>query len=134
MSWAARSIDKILIVDASAAGRAILRRMLRALGHPGARYREAGDGRAALDAIRLDAPDLILTELNLPELSGAAMIGHIRADRGLQHIPVIVVSSLLNDARRKELEAHGVESMIPKPLSGPLLAAELERVSEWGVS
>lgn len=53
----------------------------------------AGSGRAALDAINAQPPDMIVLDLNIPQMSGVDVLRYIRAVDGIAHIPVIVVSA-----------------------------------------
>jgi CheY-like chemotaxis protein len=61
----------------------------------------AADGAAALDAVRRHRPDVVVTDLDMPRMTGLDLCRAIRADAQLRHIPVVLASgSLLPDDRR----------------------------------
>jgi CheY-like chemotaxis protein len=71
-----------------------LRGMLRTwLSSRGFDVAEASDGAEAIDFCRLTAPDLILTDLQMPGIDGITAIRHIRRDERLRHIPIIVITA-----------------------------------------
>lgn len=122
-------MKSILVVDDSAVARRIAVKCLSSIG-VGEKIREARNGQEALDMIREEAPDLILADLNMPVLDGVSMVRKIKANPRLVGIPVIVISSILDDARRKELRERGVDHLVEKPVSPPLLAAAVEEIRE----
>ncbi|HPG24682.1 MAG: response regulator [Spirochaetaceae bacterium] len=122
-------MKSILVVDDSAVARRIAVKCLSSIG-VGEKIREARNGQEALDMIREEAPDLILADLNMPVLDGVSMVRKIKANPRLVGIPVIVISSILDDARRRELRERGVDHLVEKPVSPPLLAAAVEEIRE----
>ena len=122
-------MKSILVVDDSAVARRIAVKCLSSIG-VGEKIREARNGQEALDMIREEAPDLILADLNMPVLDGVSMVRKIKANPRLGGIPVIVISSILDDARRRELRERGVDHLVEKPVSPPLLAAAVEEIRE----
>jgi CheY-like chemotaxis protein len=123
-------ISDILVVDDSKAARKIVRRCLRALGHHEAEFREAADGAEALESIREKLPDLIVTDLNMPVMDGVTMLRKIKASPRLQGVPIVVVSSILDDQRRSRLRERGVEYLVEKPLDPAALREVLDRIAE----
>ncbi len=71
---------KILIVDDSKAMRMIVRRTLRQAGYGKHEVEEAENGRDALDKIRSAAPDLVLSDWNMPEMNGIELLEALGAD------------------------------------------------------
>lgn len=71
---------KILIVDDSKAMRMIVRRTLRQAGYGNHDIEEAENGREALDKIRGAAPDLVLSDWNMPEMTGIELLEQLGAD------------------------------------------------------
>ncbi|MCA9509808.1 MAG: response regulator [Myxococcales bacterium] len=124
-------LRRILVVDDSSVARKIVVRCLRGLGYDEVEFDEAEHGQAALDLLREREPDLIVTDLNMPVMDGVSMLRRIKASPRLQHIPVIVVSSVLNEARKRELVERGVDLLVEKPVSPPDLAAAIERIEKW---
>jgi two-component system chemotaxis response regulator CheY len=71
---------KILIVDDSKAMRMIVRRTLRQAGFGDHAVTEANNGKEALDTVRQSQPDLILSDWNMPEMSGIELLDSLRAE------------------------------------------------------
>jgi two-component system chemotaxis sensor kinase CheA len=81
----------ILVVDDSITSRSLERSILEAHGY---RVRVAVDGLEALDLLRVEKSDLIITDIQMPRLDGFGLVEALKADSGLKDIPVIIVSSL----------------------------------------
>jgi two-component system chemotaxis response regulator CheV len=62
-----------------------------------------------------DCFDVLLTDIEMPELDGLSLTQHLRSEFGAGNIPVIVYSSLVNDQTRRDCEAAGVTKYLPKP-------------------
>ncbi len=118
----------ILIVDDSCTARMMIRRCLEIAGYADAEFREASHGREALDLLRTHAADLVLTDLNMPEMNGRTLIRHLKSSPRFFSIPIIVISSITNDREENELRAHGVAAVIRKPLSPMTLREALETI------
>ncbi|HEX5407227.1 MAG TPA: ATP-binding protein [Pseudonocardiaceae bacterium] len=83
-------LDAVLLVDDDADFRAVVRGMIQDLART---VTEAGDGRTALDAITERRPDLILLDLTMPTMGGVDVLGILRRDPTLRHIPVVVITA-----------------------------------------
>jgi two-component system chemotaxis sensor kinase CheA len=81
----------ILVVDDSITSRSLERSILEAHGY---RVRVAVDGVEALELLRAEPADLIITDIQMPRLDGFGLVEALKADAGLKRIPVIIVSSL----------------------------------------
>src|SRR5688572_2969803 len=81
----ARTAD-ILVVDDVSANLQVLTGMLKDRGY---KARPVPSGKLALMAARKDPPDLILLDINMPEMNGYEVCGHLKADEALRGIPVI---------------------------------------------
>lgn len=106
-----------LIVDDSAITRALIARTFRLCGLDVEKTFEASDGREALGIARREKVNLILTDLNMPEMGGAALAQEILSDPATRHIPVVVVSADPNPSRAKDLADLGVRGFIRKPFT-----------------
>jgi two-component system, chemotaxis family, sensor kinase CheA len=82
---------EILVVDDSITSRSLEKSILEAHGY---RVRVAVDGLEALDMLRIDKADLIITDIQMPRLDGFGLVQALKADSELSRIPVIIVSSL----------------------------------------
>jgi len=81
----------ILVVDDSITSRSLEKSILEAHGY---RVRVAVDGLEALEMLRIEKADLIITDIQMPRMDGFALVAALKADSRLKEIPVIIVSSL----------------------------------------
>ena len=116
----------ILIVDDSATSRMITKRCLDMAGFSETSYFEAEDGLVAMDILRDKAVDLILTDLNMPKMDGATFIKKLKIHKATREIPVVVISSMGNEALDEQLRKDGVEAVIRKPISPAKILESLE--------
>jgi two-component system chemotaxis response regulator CheY len=122
----------VLIVDDSPTARMLVRRCLQIAGYGADQMFEAEHGRAALDVLRVQSIDLAVVDLNMPVMDGRTLIRFMRSSPRHNSIPIIVVSSLVNDTAAAELVAMGASTVLKKPLSPAAMAsaiAELQGVA-----
>jgi two-component system, cell cycle sensor histidine kinase and response regulator CckA len=119
-----RSADhpcRVLVIDDESVVRALLRRSLERRGYTVA---EAADGQSGLLAIREAAPDLIMLDMNMPELDGAEVLRRIRAD-GLD-MPVLIASGHIDTAMETRLTPGSFQGFLRKPFSVAELVSAIE--------
>ena len=75
------------------------------------------DGVRALDLAREHRPDLILMDIQLPEVSGIDVTKWLKADEELRHIPVIAVTAFAMKGDEEKIRASGCEAYMSKPIS-----------------
>jgi len=117
----------LLIVDDNKVNRLLLSRSVALLGH---RTALAENGRVALDKLRNEPFDLLLLDIEMPELDGFAVLEQLKIDPKLRDLPVIVTSSiegLDNIIRCVEL---GAVDYLPKPVNQVLLKARIGAILE----
>lgn len=124
---------KILIADDSKTARMIIQRCLEMTGLTNCEYIHASNGVEALAIIRSRKIDLLITDLNMPEMDGKDLLQAVKSSPRLTDIPVIVISSLVNPALEKELSSLGVNGIINKPVSPVKLLESIESIMEKGV-
>ncbi len=105
----------VLVADDSGVARAVLKKVLAMIGLEVARLHEAADGGEALEVLRRERVDVVLTDLNMPVVSGPELIRRMRADPALAGKPVVVVSSEQGQLRREQLRRAGVRAYVTKP-------------------
>ena len=112
---------RILIADDNVHMRRILRALLLSIG--GRNVVEAEDGATALDIFRSQAPDLIITDLDMPILDGLELTRLIRVPDSQMNpfVPIIMISDLTEVHRVIEAREAGVNEFIKKPLSASML-------------
>ncbi|MGY1409005.1 MULTISPECIES: PP2C family protein-serine/threonine phosphatase [unclassified Luteimonas] len=114
---------RILVVDDTEANRDLLVRRLQREGHVTA---TAANGREALECLRARDFDLVLLDIMMPEMNGYELLAHLRADAGLCHVPVILISALDDtDSVIKGIEL-GADDHLPKPFNPHILRARVE--------
>jgi pilus assembly protein CpaE len=115
--------ERILFVDDEEQIRKLLSTWLTRHGYE---VTVANDGWEALKAIRGKAPDLVITDVNMPNMNGLELTRRMRADHRTARIPVIMLSA------RKQADdvltgyAEGADEYIPKPVEMAVLAAKVE--------
>ncbi|MCB0278127.1 MAG: response regulator [Calditrichaeota bacterium] len=108
---------KILIVDDSAFARSFIKRSIMICGIEDAEFREAANGEEAQVLIQSEYIDIIFTDLNMPDMTGDELLKSIKTNPIHSDIPVVVVTSLNNPAREKDLLEHHATAVLDKPIS-----------------
>ena len=106
---------RILIVDDSRAMRMIVSRVLRQAGHGESNLEEAENGQVALDIIRAGAPDLVLSDWNMPVMTGIELLNHIKAE-GIV-VKFGFVTSEHTQEMREQAIAGGALFLLTKPFT-----------------
>jgi two-component system, cell cycle response regulator DivK len=118
---------KILYIEDAPSNRLLVKRVLLVEGYD---ILEASDGQAGLDLARKEQPDLILMDMNLPDVDGYELTRRIRAIPELSHIPVVAMTAnVMHGDREKTLEA-GCVGYIPKPIDVDALPDQVARFLE----
>jgi Chemotaxis protein histidine kinase and related kinases len=106
-----RAPASILVVDDSITTRSLEKSILETSGY---RVRVAVDGIEALELLRIELSDLVITDVQMPRMDGLSLVAAIKADPRLQRIPVIMVSSLGNEEDQERGLANGADAYIVK--------------------
>jgi len=117
---------RVLIVDDSPAMRAFVRRVIGLSGFDLAACFEASNGQEALELLRREWVDAILTDINMPCMDGEEFLRRLAADEVFRSIPAIVISTDATHHRKKRLLAIGARGYLSKPFLPEALRAELE--------
>lgn len=112
----------VLVVDDDPLMRKVLTRRLERLGHT---VREAEDGRQALDILRAEPVDLVLTDLRMPEMGGLELLENLKADPALRDVPAIMVSGADDSTETIRAIELGAEDFLPKPFDPTVLRARV---------
>ena len=116
-------IPSILVVDDVPANLQVLAGMLKACGY---KVRPVPSGKLALLASRKEPPDLILLDINMPEMDGYEVCRHLKADEALRGIPVIFISALNENLDKVNAFAIGGVDYLTKPFQMEELHARVE--------
>ena len=87
----------------------------------------AVDGRSGIAMARSLRPELILLDIQLPELDGYAVARLLRADEQCRHIPIVAVTSYAMEGDREQALAAGCDGYIEKPINPDTFVGEVER-------
>lgn len=113
----------ILVVDDTPANLQVLAGMLKDRGY---KVRPVPSGKLALLAARRDPPDLILLDINMPEMNGYEVCEHLKVDDELKGIPIIFISALTEPLDKVKAFATGGVDYITKPFQMEELHARVE--------
>ena len=105
---------RALVVDDS---RAIREAMTSMLGREGWIVDVAEDGARALQMTRQLRYDLVVTDLEMPELSGFDLIAHLRKDERFKTTPIVIITSRANPEHRRRARDLGVRALVAKPIT-----------------
>ena len=112
-------MKKIMIVDDSSTSRMFIKRCMEVVmtDQGELEFFEAGDGKEALGKLKADPADIVLIDLNMPVMDGATLLRWMKGSPKLTHIPVIVITSVDNPAKRDELKELGALEVLSKPIA-----------------
>ncbi len=114
----------ILYVEDNSDNRMLIRRVLSAEGYT---IHEAPNAQEALDVLKTLRPDLILMDINMPDMDGYTLTAHIRALPSLGLIPIVALTAnVMRGDRERSLEA-GCDGYIQKPVDIDTLTQQIER-------
>ena len=114
----------VLYVEDNQDNRSLIRRVLEAEGYS---VLEAATARLALTRLQERKPDLILMDINMPDMDGYALTAHIRSIPELARVPIVAVTAnVMRGDREKSLQA-GCDGYIQKPIDIDELPRQVER-------
>lgn len=119
---------KILVVDDFSTMRRIIKNLLRDLGFNN--VEEADDGKTALPILKAGGIDFLVTDWNMPGMTGIDLVKTVRADEKLRHIPILMVTA---EAKREQIIAAaqaGVNGYVVKPFTAATLKEKIEKIFE----
>ena len=118
---------KILIVEDNALNIKLFCDLLAAHGHE---PQAVTDSRLALDAARSFVPELVITDIQLPHVSGLELIKMLRADEDLASVPIMAVTAYAAQGDEDRIRAAGAQSYVSKPISVLKFVAAVEELLE----
>ncbi len=119
---------KILVVDDFSTMRRIIKNLLRDLGFNNTS--EADDGNTALPMLKNGNFDFLVTDWNMPGMTGIDLLKAVRADESLSHIPVLMVTAEQKREQIIEAAQAGVNGYIIKPFTAQTLKEKLDKIFE----
>ena len=112
---------RILIVDDSSMMRAMIKRVVKLTKVPVEEILEAGDGAQALTLLESHDVQLLLTDINMPVMSGADLLRHVAADERWSRLTRVIISTDGSEARREQAAGLSVRCYLQKPFSPEVL-------------
>ncbi|MGL4995666.1 MAG: response regulator [Deefgea sp.] len=117
---------RVLLVDDSRAARNYMRKVLENMGIRN--ITEAENGHAGKLLLEENTYDLLITDYNMPEMDGRALVEYVRTQSWQSHIPILMVSSETDHGRLAAVEQAGVSGICDKPFEPAMVKSLLERV------
>ena len=114
---------RLLVADDNKVNRLLLARSIEMHGH---RVATAENGRVALEMLRSESFDLLLLDIEMPEMDGFQVLEQLHAEPRLRDLPVIVTSSLEGTAHVVRCIEFGAEDYLTKPVNPVLLKARID--------
>lgn len=118
---------KILVVDDFPTMRRIVRNLLGELGYTN--ISEADDGQTALPMLQNGDFEFLVTDWNMPGMTGIDLLKAVRADEKLSKMPVLMVTAEASKEQIVEAAQAGVSGYIIKPFTAATLAEKIERIN-----
>jgi chemosensory pili system protein ChpA (sensor histidine kinase/response regulator) len=112
LAASAAALPGVLIVDDALSVRNSLMQLVQDAGY---RAEAARDGIEAIGTLRAFKPDIVLTDLEMPNMNGIELTAHIRGREDLKNLPVIMITSRSQEKHRRLAEQAGVDTYLTKP-------------------
>jgi two-component system, chemotaxis family, chemotaxis protein CheY len=117
---------KILVVDDFQTMRRIIKNYLRQLGFNN--VEEAEDGDVALEKLEESGFDFVITDWNMPKMTGIDLLKKIRAANNLKNIPVLIITAEAEKENVVQAAQAGVNDYIVKPFTPEVLQTKIEKI------
>lgn len=118
-------MTRILAVDDSSSMREMVRLALTSAGFE---VTQAVDGRQALEFARQSVFDLVLSDVNMPQMDGIELIRALRVEAAYRHTPILMLTTVASLDRKREGKEAGATGWIVKPFEPAQLVATMKRV------
>ncbi len=118
----------ILVADDSETMRAVVKKTVEMSGVPIGEFHEAANGKEALAILENNWIDVILSDINMPEMGGMELLRTVSASEDYKRIPLIFITTESSEARMEEAKSLGVAGYIKKPFVPETIKAILYEV------
>ena len=119
---------KILIVDDFSTMRRIIKNLLVELGF--SNIVEADDGKTALPIVQAGGIDFLVTDWNMPGMTGLDLLKNVRADEATKDMPILMVTAEAKKEQIVEAAQSGVNGYIIKPFTAKTLKEKVDKIFE----
>ncbi len=117
---------KFLVVDDFSTMRRIVKNLLHDLGYPN--VTEADDGKTALPMLQAGGFDFLISDWNMPGMSGLDLIKAVRSDAKLSKLPVLMLTAEAKREQIIEAAQAGVNGYVIKPFTAETLKEKLDKI------
>jgi two-component system chemotaxis response regulator CheY len=118
----------VLIVDDSLPMRSVIKKTIKASGFDVGQMFDAANGREALEILRNEWLDLVLTDYHMPDLNGLELLSEMQKDEELKAIPVVVITTEGSQQRVREFVERGAVDYVKKPFTPEEIREKLTRI------
>ena len=118
----------VLVVDDSLPMRSVIKKTIKASGFKVGQIFDASNGTEALDVLKQEWLDLVLTDYNMPGMDGMELIKEMKRDEALDAIPVVMVTTEGSQQRVKAFLENGAADYIKKPFTPEEIRTKLNRI------
>ncbi len=115
----------ILIVDDSLPMRSVIIKTIKASGFGAANFYQAADGIKALEVLKDEWMDLVITDYNMPDMNGVELISEMKKKDDMSSIPVIVVTTEGSQKKVQEFIEKGASGYVKKPFTPEIIREKL---------
>ncbi len=116
----------VLIVDDFPTMRRIIRNLLKQLGFQ--KIMEAEDGKNALNVMKDNSIDFVITDWNMPNMTGMELLETLRADSKFKSMPILMVTAEADKENILQAIQAGVNNYIVKPFTAEVLKEKIEKI------
>jgi two-component system chemotaxis response regulator CheY len=118
----------VLVVDDSSSMRAVIKKIVKISGFRVGACWEAADGKEAMNVLSNQWVDLVLTDINMPNMNGLELVKAMKEDELLKSIPVVIVTTEGSEKRVQEFMSLGASGYIKKPFQPEDIKAILSSI------
>lgn len=123
-------MPEVLVVDDSKVMRDMVVACLRP--YPGLAFTHASSGLEAIERLSLKPYDLIVLDLNMPDIGGIEVVEFVRGQDTLRHLPIVIVTTRGDEASRARALQAGADRFLTKPFTPDAILAEVRGLLERG--
>jgi len=105
----------VLIVDDSSSMRAIVKKIIKVSGFNVGEFLNASDGKEAIKVLANEWVDIVLTDINMPNMNGMELIAEMKKDELLRSIPVVMITTEGSEKKVQEAMDLGASGYVKKP-------------------
>ncbi len=116
---------KVLVVDDSITMRRVSSRLVEKLG---LRYETAKDGLDAIEKVEIDAPDLIMLDIEMPNMDGFEVLSYLKSHEAYHHIPIIMITSRIGEKHKERALELGASMYCGKPYTEDEMNANIKQL------